>query len=82
MTNNSEFNIFVDGIIEYVFDRKTGEYKSQIINEYRSFILESKDVNRKEISSFVFDSLLKLPELNLVSSALGSKSDFTKKYDQ
>ncbi len=82
VTNNSEFNIFVDGIIEYVFDRKTGEYKSQIINEYRSFILESKDVNRKEISSFVFDSLLKLPELNLVSSALGSKSDFTKKYDQ
>ena len=82
MTNNSEFNIFVDGIIEYVFYSKTGEYKSQIINEYRSFILESKDVNRKEISSFVFDSLLKLPELNLVSSALGSKSDFTKKYDQ
>lgn len=82
VTNNSELNIFVDGIAEYVFDRKTGSYKSQIINEYRSFILEKKDSNRKEISSFVFDNLLKLPELNLVSSALGSKNDFTKKYDQ
>lgn len=82
VTNNSEFNIFVDGIIEYVFDRKTGKYKTEIINEYRSFILEKKGYNVKEISSFVFDTLIEIPKVSLINSVSNLDKGFKKDYDE
>ena len=83
VTNNSEFNIFVDGIIEYVFDRKTGQYKSENIIEYRSFILDKKkDENRKEVASYVFDDMLKLPEMKVINLLNNSGNDFSKIYSE
>ncbi len=83
VTNNSEFNIFVDGIIEYVFDRKTGQYKSENIREYRSFILDKKkDESRKEVASYVFDDLLKLPEMKVINLLNDSENNFNKIYSE
>lgn len=66
VTNNGEFNIYIDGIIEYVFDRKTNNLKDSNVIEYRSFYVEDakEKTNRKEASTFVFDNLVKLPNLS------------------
>ena len=36
--NNGEFNIYIGGIIEYVFDRKLIILKDSNVIEYRSFL--------------------------------------------
>ncbi len=83
VSNSGEFNIFVDGIMEYVFDRKTNKLKNSIIIEYRSFVLENSNENRKEVSSVIFNTLVQLPDLKNLrdlsdySKTYGNKSDET-----
>lgn len=61
--NEREFNIYVDGIMQFVYDRKTNKFKERIIKEYRTFLLENVNENRKEVSTMVFDYYLELPNL-------------------
>jgi hypothetical protein len=75
ITNNGEFNGFVDGIMETVIDRKTNKVKDNIIKEYRSFILEKKEETTKEVSSMVFE-MNKTPKLNSLTNAISKEGKF------
>lgn len=68
VTNNGEFNIFVDGIIQYVFDRKKNKLKNYTILEYRTFLLRGNKENSKDVSSLVFDGVLKMPNMKLLNN--------------
>ena len=76
--NNNEFNAYIDGIVEYVIDKKTNKIKDKIIKEYRSFILESNNENRKVVSSVVFDRELKVPEMKRLKDIVDNTSNYTK----
>lgn len=83
VTNNGEFNIYIDGIIEYVFDRKTNELKKSNVIEYRTFLVENakEKANRKKASTFVFDNLVKLPNLSIIENIKNEdEKKFVKKY--
>ena len=84
VTNNGEFNIYIDGIIEYVFDRKTNNLKDSNVIEYRSFYVEDakEKTNRKEASTFVFDNLVKLPNLSFFEEIKNNNEKITKKYNE
>lgn len=78
--NDGEFNIYVDGIMQYVFDRKTNQYKENRLKAYRTFILEGVNEDRKEISSIVFDNFIELPHLKTIKK-LNSDKSIVKTFD-
>ncbi len=74
VTNNGEFNIFVDGIMEFVFDRETDKLKDKNILEYRTYNVENKKWDGKEMGTFVFDQNIKLPELKKINNLSEEKN--------
>lgn len=78
VTNNGEFNIYIDGMIEYVVDKKSNKIKDKILKEYRSFILKSTEQNRKKIASIVFDFYTDPPKMEHLVELLNGESKFKK----
>lgn len=75
ITLNNKLNCYVDGIVEYAFDFKTKKYISSNIIQYRTFVLKEKNVNKREISTFSFDSLVRIPELEKITQLEKLKGD-------
>jgi hypothetical protein len=75
VVNTGEFNIFVDGIMEVVLDRKTNKLKKTLVKEYRSFILEDTKTDHKVVSSIVFDNLTELPKLEDLPKILNESTE-------
>lgn len=63
VTLNSKLNCYTDGIITYVFDNKTKKLKSTNVEQYRIFRLEDAKNEKKETSSWDYNSFLDLPKL-------------------
>lgn len=63
MTVNKQLNVYADGIATYIFDNSTKKLKSAKIEQYRSFLKEAKDSDRKKVATTVFQSFLELPNL-------------------
>nr|WP_314493251.1 hypothetical protein [uncultured Chryseobacterium sp.] len=68
VTLNSKLNCYVDGIVTYVFDNKTKKMKSLNIEQYRIFRLEGAKNEKKEMSSWDYNSFLELPKLKTVGN--------------
>lgn len=68
VTLNSKLNCYVDGIVTYVFDNKTKKVKSLNIEQYRIFRLEGAKNEKKEMSSWDYNSFLELPKLKTVGN--------------
>ncbi|QOW11139.1 hypothetical protein Q73A0000_12605 [Kaistella flava (ex Peng et al. 2021)] len=67
ITLNNKLNCYVDGIVEYTFDYKTKEYINSNIIEYRTFVLKEKSNEGKEVSTFSFDTMVRIPELEKIT---------------
>lgn len=67
ITLNNQLNCYVDGIVEYTFDNKTKEYINSNIVEYRTFVSKEKSNDRKEVSTFSFDTMVRIPELEKIT---------------
>ncbi len=81
ITNNGEFSIFVDGIADVIFDRKTNRFRTQNIRQYRSFIMESKNHDRKKVADIVMDAIIKLPNLANIRKLRQDTTAFSRKFD-
>lgn len=68
VTLNSKLNCYTDGIITYVFDNKTKKLKSTNVEQYRIFRLEDAKNEKKETSSWDYNSFLDLPKLKDVGN--------------
>lgn len=62
ITNNKRTTGYIEGIIEYYFDYKNGDYKTKKLLEYRVFEVVKKRLIKKEVSTLDIDNY-KLPEL-------------------
>ncbi len=77
VTNDGVFNIYIDGIIQYVFSVKSKKLEKQILKEYRSFVMESRH-EVKKINDIIFDNIIRLPHPKRISNIL--KPSFKKHY--
>lgn len=78
VTLNNKLNCYVDGIVTYVFDNKTKKVKSTNIEQYRIFRLEGAKNEKKEMSSWDYNSFLDLPKLKSVGNIEEYKQKNTK----
>ncbi len=78
VTLNNKLNCYVDGIVTYVFDNKTNKVKSTNIEQYRIFRLEGAKNEKKEMSSWDYNSFLELPKLKSVGNIEEYKQKNTK----
>ncbi|WP_235815386.1 hypothetical protein [Chryseobacterium sp. Hurlbut01] len=63
VTLNSKLNCYTDGIITYIFDNKTKKLKNTNVEQYRIFRLEDAKNEKKETSSWDYNSFLDLPKI-------------------
>lgn len=78
VTLNNKLNCYVDGIVTYVFDNKTKKVKSTNIEQYRIFRLEGAKNEKKEMSSWDYNSFLDLPKMKSVGNIEEYKQKNTK----
>ncbi|MCW3160571.1 hypothetical protein [Chryseobacterium oryctis] len=74
VTVNGKLNCYTDGIITYIFDNQTKKLKSTNVEQYRVYRLEDPKLEKKQTSTWDYDSTLELPNLKNVGNILEYKS--------
>lgn len=68
VTLNNKLNCYADGVVTYIFDNKTKKLKSTRIEQYRVFRLENAKEDRKQLSSWDYDTFLEVPKIKNVGN--------------
>lgn len=68
VTVNNKLNCYTDGIITYIFDNKTKKLKSANVEQYRTFRIEDKNVDKKLTASFDYGKMMNVPEMKDVGN--------------
>ncbi|MCS3530069.1 hypothetical protein [Chryseobacterium sp. JUb7] len=74
VTVNNKLNCYADGIVTYIFDNKTKKLKNTYVEQYRMFRLEDPKNERKQTSSWDYDSSLEIPNIKDVGNILDYKT--------
>ena len=60
---NKKFNCYADGIITYKINKQENKIENEYVDQYRVFTLKDIDQKNKNVASFDFKTLMKLPKL-------------------
>jgi len=74
VTVNGKLNCYADGIITYIFDNKTKKLKSSNVEQYRVYTLVNAKEEKKQMSSWDYNSSLDIPDPNAVGNISEYKS--------
>ncbi|WP_299177974.1 hypothetical protein [uncultured Chryseobacterium sp.] len=66
VTLNNKLNCYADGVVTYIFDNKTKKLKNTRLEQYRVYRLENVKEDRKQLSSWDYDSFLEIPKIKNV----------------
>lgn len=78
VTLNNKLNCYADGIVTYIFDNKTKKLKSSHIEQYRIFRLENTKNDRKQLSSWDYETFLEVPKIKNVGNVEEYKTKNTR----
>ena len=67
LTINNKLNCYADGIITCIFDNKTKKLKSSRVEQYKVYVMEEAEEDRKKVATLVYDNMLDVPKLKNLS---------------
>ncbi len=74
VTLNKKLSCYADGIVSYVFEQKSGKLKSTNVLQYRIYTLKNATNEKKNTSTWAYESFLKVPELKKAGDLEAYKS--------
>lgn len=79
-TMNGNFQNYIDGIIQYIFDNKTGQYIKQNIKQYRYIKFDIRNFQNQDIPLMYFTGIMQIPSLGNLMTMENSDRKIQKKY--
>ena len=81
-TADGNFQNYIDGIIQYIFDNKTGQYLKKNIQQYRYIKFDISSFQNQDTPFINFTGIMNIPSLENLMITQNSNKSFQKNYNE